>query len=344
MRILFQLGHPAHFYMFRHTINNLKHDGHEVFIVSRTKDLLDDLLAEAGLPYKNIMPSKKKGISNYALRLWRAYGYASRKHCDVIVGSTPEVAVIGWLLHRRSVIMVEDDYSIIPQFFNLAKPFADHVLSPESCNNGPLELKTTHYAGFQKLAYLHPHQFTPNATVVERYFSHTEPYFLLRFAHLTAYHDTSNHIHGITNEVAMRLIQKLSSHGRVYITSERPLPSELEHYRLAINPLDIHHIMAFATLYIGDSQSMAVEAAMLGTPSIRFNDFAGRIGVLEELEHTYRLTTGIPTNEPERLYETVDKLLAKPGLRDEYQQRRQRMLGDKIDVTAFFTQFIENMN
>ena len=30
------------------------------------------------------------------------------------------------------------------------------------------------------------------------------------------------------------------------------------------------------------------------------------------------------------------------GLRSEFQARRQRMLVDKIDVTAFFTWFIEN--
>ena len=42
---------------------------------------------------------------------------------------------------------------------------------------------------------------------------------------------------------------------------------------------------------------MAVEAAMLGTPSLRFNDFAGKIGVLEELEHKYELTFAIPPSE-----------------------------------------------
>ena len=101
--------------------------------------------------------------------------------------------------------------------------------------------------------------------------------------------------------------------------------------------------MYFATLYIGDSQSMAVEAAMLGTPSIRFNDFAGRIGVLEELQHTYHLTTGIPTSQPELLYHAVKQLLETPNLRQKYQERRQRMLADKIDVTEFFTQFIEGL-
>ena len=86
-------------------------------------------------------------------------------------------------------------------------------------------------------------------------------------------------------------------------------------YRLKINPLDIHHVITFASLYIGDSQSMAVEAAMLGVPSIRFNDFAGKISVLEELEHKYGLTYGIKTDQPERLFEKINELLAMPNLK-----------------------------
>ena len=37
-------------------------------------------------------------------------------------------------------------------------------------------------------------------------------------------------------------------------------------------------------MLVCDSQSMTVEAAILGIPSIRYSDFSGRIGVLEELE------------------------------------------------------------
>ena len=83
---------------------------------------------------------------------------------------------------------------------------------------------------------------------------------------------------------------------------------------------------------------------MLGTPSIRFNDFAGKIGVLEELEKKYQLTVGIPSTKPEILYSTIEELIAKGNLRDIYQQRRQRMLRDKIDVATFYTDFIEKLN
>lgn len=343
MRVLFQLGHPAHFHLFKNTIADLKRNGHETYILIRKKDILEDLLKQSGLPYINILPSGKRSPFSLFLRLWRVFWFTLRHHVDVLVGSTPEVAQIGWLLHRRSIIMAEDDASIVPQFIKAVKPFVDNYLSPVSCDNGPLEPKTTHYEGFHKLSYLHPKRFTPNPSAVDRYFPHNETYFLLRFAQLNAYHDINVQAHGINGEIAHKLIRMLSPHGKVFITSERPLEPELEQYRLRINPLDIHHILAFATLYIGDSQSMAVEAAMLGTPSIRFNDFAGKIGVLEELEKKYHLTIGIPSNEPQKLYKTIEELITTDNLRNLYHTKRDKMLADKIDVASFFTDFIENL-
>src|SRR5690606_13332766 len=97
-----------------------------------------------------------------------------------------------------------------------------------------------------------------------------------------------------------------------------------------------------ASLYIGDSQTMAAEAAVLGTPSIRFNDFVGKLGYLEELEHKYGLTYGIKTSEPEKLLAKIDELLSFPHIKDEWAKRRDKMLSEKIDVTAFMVWFIEN--
>ena len=130
----------------------------------------------------------------------------------------------------------------------------------------------------------------------------------------------------------------LQQRGRVFITSEREIPDEFAAYLLQINPLHIHHIMSFASLYIGDSQSMAVEAAMLGTPNVRISSFSGKISVLEELEHTYQLTVGIHPKEEERILAVIQTMIENPEIRTEYQQRRKNMLHDKIDVTAWLVE------
>ena len=345
MNVLIQMSHPAHFHLYKNVAKSLMDDGHQVFILIKTKDILEDLLKALGLPYCNILQEahrkNKLGIFwDMLVRDLRMIRFVKRQKIDLLLGSTAEVAQVGWLMHKYRINTGEDDMKIVPWFEKMAGPFIQTILSPVTCDNGKLESKSVKYQGFHKLAYLHPNWFTPDRKVVERYFTMDRPYFLLRFAQLKAHHDQG--VAGINTEIAQRLIDILSPHGDVYISSERELEPQFEKYRLHINPLDIHHVLAFAKLYIGDSQSMAVEAAMLGTPSLRFNDFAGKIGVLEELEHKYGLTFAIPSSQPQRLYNKVEELLAMPDLQEVFQQRRQQMLSEKIDVTAFFTWFIEN--
>ena len=88
----------------------------------------------------------------------------------------------------------------------------------------------------------------------------------------------------VSSQVLSRLVALLETVGSIYITSESRIPASLQKYTLIIEPKDIHHLMAFTELFIADSQSLIVEAAMLGTPPCRFNTFVGRISVLEELQ------------------------------------------------------------
>ena len=107
---------------------------------------------------------------------------------------------------------------------------------------------------------------------------------------LTASHDDG--IKGIDDNRLNELIRFLKTKGKVVISSERPLRSDFEKYRLQMNPIDMPHILAFAEMFIGDSQTMTSEATILGTPAIRMNDFVGRITVMDEKEFKYDLTYG----------------------------------------------------
>ena len=99
--------------------------------------------------------------------------------------------------------------------------------------------------------------------------------------------------------------------------------------------------MAFAGLYIGDSQTMAAEAGVLGVPFIRFNDFVGRIGYLNELENKYQLGYGIKPDEEEKLYETLRMLLEMTNRTAVFRQRRETMLSECINFADFLTNYIE---
>ena len=104
----------------------------------------------------------------------------------------------------------------------------------------------------------------------------------------------------------------------------------------------IHDALAFATLCVGDSQTMAAEAGVLGTPFIRFNDFVGRIGYLAELEDIYQLGFGISPNNEELLFQKTKELVETENLKSVIASRRKRMLLEKIDVAKYLTWIIED--
>lgn len=366
MNILVQLSHPAHFHLYKECIRNWQADGHQVFVLIKTKDILEKLMTESGIPYYNILPvahrKNKLGILwDMFVRDWRIMRFCRQHKIDLLTGSTPEVAQVGWFTRRFAVNCGEDDMPVVPAWEKVGGPFVDKYLCPEVCFNHKIEPRTIHYPSYHELAYLHPNHFTPSADIVRNAgIDPNQTYFILRFASLGAHHDKG--IKGINREIAQHLVEILKPHGHIYITSERPLEPEFEPYRIKINPLDMHHVMAFASLYIGDSQTMAAEAGVLGTPFVRFNDFVGRIGYLDELEekqpkryvdyldnidHHYNLGVGIRASEEgsvDKLYAIVEKMVALSSEEraQVYGARRAEMLADKIDYAKFLTWFIEN--
>ena len=314
-------------------------------VLIKKKDILEELLKNAGIPYHNILEEGRKdsqlGIAIGLLkRTWRLDRFCREFKPDILTGSSVENSLIGPLRHIPVINIGEDDADVVPKYARTAYPGASVILCPDTCDCGKWNAKAVKYPGYQELGYLHPENFTPRKEVVQRYFDPDKPYFLMRFSGLNAHHDAG--IRGINNEIARHLIGILEPHGRVLITSERPLDAGLEPYRIAINPLDIHHVMAYADLYLGDSQTMAAEAGVLGVPYVRFNDFVGKIGYLKELEEKYQLGFGITPDREADLYATVQSLLEMPDRKAVFQSRRQRMLGEKINFASFLTDFIEH--
>lgn len=364
MKIIVYLGHPAHFHLYKNVIQNLKNDGHTVEVLIKKKENLEQLLQNSGIPYHNILRKGRKdtklGMAFGAFkRIWRELVFCIKEKPDLLTGTSVENSYVGPLLRIPVVYCGEDDADVIPLQAKICYPGASVVLTPDSCDDGKWNGKTTKYPSYHELAYLHPNHFKASKQIVrEQGINPDKPYAIMRFVKLKANHD--DNIKGINKEVALRLIELMKPHMDIYITSERPLEPELEPYRIRINPIYMHDVMAFASLYIGDSQTMAAEAGVLGVPFVRFNDFVGRIGYLRELEDVYGLGIGIraSSNElvsegiselekpcgPEALYEAVEKLMAltEEERKRVYGERVKKMLEEKIDYAKFLTWFLEN--
>lgn len=343
-RIGIFLGHPAHFHLYKNVAKQLKENGYIVDFLVKRKDILEKLLQNAGLDYIIVREEERKVTSKIGLMWsiltleWQMFKYMFCKKPRLVTGTY--IALCNKILKVPMLVCNEDDADVVPRFAMLSYPGASAILNPIVCNSGKWNEKAIKYNSYQELAYLHPNHFTPRKEVVEQYFSVDKPYMIMRFAKLTAHHDSD--IQGITLEIAKKLIDIISPQMDIYITSERELESELEPYRIKINPLHMHDVMAFASLYVGDSQTMAAEAGVLGVPFVRFNDFVGRIGYLRELEDVYNLGYGIRTNEVEKLYKVVENLVFMSNRHEVFGERRKKMLSEKIDYAKFLTWFIEN--
>lgn len=344
-RIDFFLGHPAHFHLFKNVVEDLRKRGFQVRYLIKRKDVLESLVVSSGIDYQVVRQNERKATSSkmgLALSLlamdWNVTKCLIKNKTDLLVGTyTP---LISRWTGVPTIVCNEDDASVVPNFARLSYPFASAILVPTTCNCGKWEQKAIKVKTYQELAYLHPDNFTPDHKIAGKYVSLDSPFFIIRFARLSAHHDTG--IKGIDSTLAGRIIKMMEPYGKVYITSERPLEPQFEAYRIHIDPIDMHHVMAFCSLYVGDSQTMAAESGVLGVPFIRFNDFVGRIGYLKELEEKYHLGFGFKTNEQEQMLDSLQGLLSLEGRAAVFQNRRKMMLADKIDYRKFLTWFISS--
>ncbi|MDT8309491.1 MAG: hypothetical protein RQ866_08155, partial [Bacteroidales bacterium] len=308
-------------------------------IIIKSKDVLEQLLKEKDECYVNIMPEGRKssrtgifiGLLKRDIRL---FNYVKGKNYDMFIGTDPAISHIGFLKKIPVITVLEDDINVIPELALITYPFTSIILTPEGCKTGKYKSKTIHYRGYMELAYLHPRYF------FNEVINYKKPFFLIRLSKLNAYHDSG--IEGLTDSILKKIIGRLEGRGSIYISSEGVLDESFRKHELRIDKSQIHDVLANASILISDSQSMTMEAAILGIPSLRFSDFAGKISVLEELEHKYGLTYGIPTNKADLLFQKLDELLAMSEIELVFQKRRKAMLKDKIDVTAFMVWFIEN--
>ena len=345
MRVILGLGHPAHFHLFKNLILSFKRKSISFKIVINDKDILCDLLTEANLDYY-LLANREERITRFSKlkRLVTANRnlnkVVKKYNPTLLMGCIPQIGHVGFINNISSIFFAEDDFKATYLQGLILYPFIEKVITPNITDIKIFRFKKIGYKGYHELAYLSPGYFKPDISRINKYIDTSKKFYLLRFARLSAHHDFGKK--GISIELTRKIIEIFKPLGNIYITSEIALDEELEKYRIKVPSSDIHHALYFAELLICDSQTMAAEAAVLGTPSLRFNDFVGKLGYLEELEHKYGLTYGIKTDQPDQLLNKIRELLANDNLKTEWQKKRKIMLEDMIDVTAFMVWLIEN--
>jgi uncharacterized protein len=341
LKVLFAIGHPADIHFFRHSIEELNSRGHQIDVIVREKEITDALLEKFCINHR-IVTSHKKGIAgkvvDFSARWIKNYRVLKSLKPDIAIGVGDFcLAQIGKLLKYPTIVFTDIEHVKFDPI--LTFPFADCVLTPASYTRD-IGRKQIRLQGYKELAYLYRARFKPDAAVLNQLgLVEGQKYIIVRFVSHSAVHDIG--IRKTDWQTKAAIINEFNKHAKVHISSEDPLPTELIQYKIPISPEKIHHAMYYADLLYGESSTMAAESACLGTPAI-FVDDNGR-GYTDELDKKYGLVFNYPVT-PQGLRMSVRKgieIIQQQGMRGAWRIKRDRMLEDKIDVTAFLVWLIE---
>jgi predicted glycosyltransferase len=339
MRILVDIGHPAHVHFYKHIIWELERRGHEVKITARDKDVTLALLEHYGFPYA-VLSAIGSGLSGMAgeflTREWALVRLMHRWQPDVVteIGGL-FIALICRVLTIKSIAFTDTETVLLDRI--LTYPFIGKLFTPD-CFRNNLKRGQIRYRGYHELAYLHPNVYRPDPSVLKPLgIAPGEPFSILRFVSWQASHDVGHQ--GLSDTTRHQAIEQLSRYGKVFISSEAPLPPAFEAYRLDLPPHQMHDVLYYASLYLGEGATMATEAGVLGTPAVFISSLAPHLGNFQQLADQFQLVFSFA--KPDKALEKSVELLAQPDIKEIWRQRRDQMLKQKVDVCRMVVDAIE---
>lgn len=337
MTILFDINHPAHVHYFRNVIKKLEDKGHEVVLVSRNKEIEHDLLDQYDINYISRGSGADSIPGKFFYHLYAVFLLIKtilKFKVDVVVSFMHPYGVhAAYLTGRRSIVFTDTENAELHH--RLTVPFATEIYSS---TNFRLDFGKKHirFKGFMELAYLHPSFFRPKRDVIRSLgLEEDEKFIFVRFVSRKSLQDLGHN--GLTSEDKILLVIKLLEKCRVFISSEVPIPEELERFKINILEKDIHNVLYYASLFVGESATMATESSILGTPAIYLDD-EGR-GYTDILESNYKILNRFSEGR-KGVLKAIEK--AEKILLDENNHlvKRNRILEESIDLTAYLQSII----
>ncbi len=343
MTILFEINHPGHIHLFRNLAAELNKKGIPSHFLIKSEPVIEYLAKFYGMKYTK-MGSKGRGIVlKYLYQvgfLLKTIAIVTRTKPELGLGVSMNLPMVSRFTKMQSIGFDDDDMKVTPVFAKYANK-ASAILTPSSLSHEKRGENHIIYNGFHELAYLHPKRFKPDPAVADLLgVENGMEYFIVRFNSFRAHHDIDQM--GMTFEQKKQLIAKLKEKGKVFLSTESEVEPEFNSFKLPDRPELLHSVLAYAKMYVGESQTMTSEAAVMGTPALKCNTFAGRLSVPNELEQKYGLCYSFLPENFDKMLSKIDELLAMPDLKTEWQNRRQKMVNEKIDVTDFLVWFVEN--
>lgn len=335
-KVLVDINHPAHVHLFRHFILEMKSRGNQVIVTAKNVGSITNLLKLYKIDYIDTGRKKDHILLKYLyefFHLLKVLGIVLYRRVDYGIGVSMVLPIVSKLTPMVAFALDDDDLAATPIFGKFIS-YADVILNPDALAHENRGRQQICHPSYHELAYLHPNRFRPNVGVLREVgLTPDEPFFVLRFNAFKAHHDAG--VSGLSTEQKLEIIDFLKNFGRIFITTERAIEPALKAYQLPVSPEKIHDLLYHATLFVGDSQTMTTEAALLGTPAVKLNSFAGRLSIPNEIENKYHLCFSFQPQQYDDMLRKIQELVVNPAIKAEWQARRDAMLRDKVDLTSF---------
>jgi predicted glycosyltransferase len=334
VKVLIDIGHPAHVHLFKNFTREFQKRGHLVHFSVRSSECEVELLKANGFSFSQL--GKKGGsvagkimrMARFDLRLLRI---ALKFKPDLLLSHGSIYAAHVAAMLKKPHISMEDSGNM--EQIRLYRPFTKAILTPDILNE-QLGKKQVRYKGYHELCYLHPRYFRRDKSIKGWLgLREDEPYCILRFVSWKATHDIG--ARGFSGEEKLQLVKKLSDRFRVFITSENEVQEELKAFRLSVPPELLHQVLAFADIVISEGATIASEAGLLGSPAIYYSSIAR--SYLDDQEKYGTVYNCKPGNG---VMQKIDRLVAEG--KENHWQKSQKLIAEKIDVNAFLVWFVEN--
>ena len=339
MNILVDIGHPAHVHYSRNAIKQWKANGHKVIVTSRDREVIKNLLSYYDLSFINRGKGKNSKLGKLFYMFWADLKLLkiARKHSiDIFLSfSSPYAAQAAHLLGKPHIAFNDTEHTD-KMHWRFTYPYSKAIIPPASYQNdlGPKQVR---FNNIDDGLYLHPNYYTPDPDIRRKLdLKPDREYAVIRFVSWNAHHDFGQS--GLDMNTKRALVELLATKYHVLISSEDEMPDEFKKYQIKIKAEDMHDVLASASVFVGESGTMASESAFLGTPAVYINSLP--LMCYLKLEQDAGLLKHFETSEG--VYDYVKELISQDGLKSKSKERSEAMKSGFIDPTKFLIWFIEN--
>ncbi len=328
-RIFFDLNHPADFHFFKNLFDHLRDNRYVMRIMARDKECLQDLLTDRDIAFVSRGTGHHTLFGKYIfaiyILLYTLFQLIRFRPGLTISLSSPYLITASKILGVPS--LTYDDTDDNPRLLPLIKK-SDYIISPATYSH-KFHKHHFHLQAFKELAYLHPKYFIHEKTGEGVFF---------RLTRTDSIHHTSESKFEYSNIIEQ--INRISQDHTCFLSTEIGMTPEFSEKVLMADVVNIHKDLQKCKVFWGNSATMAAEAAVLGIPAI----FVGSelFSYIKELG-VYGLLFHYHPGNIEASLEKLDELIAGDDDGNQFERARQKLLKEKIDISAFMIWFIENL-